>query len=330
MKISGYAATKPRSQLSQHDYEDTVGADDVAVEITHCGICHSDIHLIDGEMPMGDFPFIPGHEIAGRVTATGDNVTRLARGDRVGVGWQCNSCKTCEWCTKGEQHNCPEQQATCVGRNGGYADSIVVDKDFAFHLPSGLDSHDAAPMMCGGITVYTPLTEHARPGDHVAITGLGGLGHFGVLFADAMGLETTVISTSPDKEEDAHSLGADHFIHTDSLDDAQNTFDLTVNTAPADLDWDAHLAALRPKGTFAQVGATPGSIEFQPFGLFPQDKKIVGSHIGSPEQIRSMLRFAATNNVEAMTEPYDMADVNEALDHVRAGDATYRVVLQYD
>jgi uncharacterized zinc-type alcohol dehydrogenase-like protein len=327
MKFNGYAAHEAGEDLAEHKYNADLGDHDVAIKISHCGICHSDIHLVDGDMPMGDFPFIPGHEIVGEITQTGSQVTAKSPGDRVAVGWQCNSCKDCEWCLQGEQHNCPEQQATCVGRNGGFADGIIVNEDFAFHVPDDVQSQDAAPMMCGGITTYTPLSEHATPGDHVAIIGLGGLGHFAVRFADEMGLETTVISTSPEKQGSARNLGADHFVEADDLNDIQGRFDVTVNTAPADLDWDAHIAALRPNGTFVQVGATPGRIDFEPFNMFSMDRQIVGSHIGSPKQIQEMLRFAARNNIQAQTELYSFDDVNEALDAVRQGDVRHRAVL---
>lgn len=329
MQFNGYAAHGPQETLSTHEYDDTLDDNDVAVQITHCGICHSDLHLIDGEMPMGDFPFIPGHEIVGTITSTGSHVTALNEGDRVGVGWQCNSCKECEWCLDGEQHNCPEQQATCVGRNGGYADGIIVDKDFAIPVPENVSSESAAPMMCGGITVYTPLSKYAEPGDNVAIVGLGGLGHFGVLFSDNMGCNTTVISTSPGKEQQAKELGANTFIEAtqEQLSETKNEFDVIINTAPANLDWDAYLGALRPKGSFVQVGASPGSIDFEPFGLFPADKKIVGSHIGSPSRIQEMLNFAATNQIEAATQQYNLENVNQALDDVRNGEARFRAVL---
>lgn len=328
MKINGYAAHEPGADLTNYDYEAELGANEVALKITHCGICHSDIHLVDGEMPMGNFPFIPGHEIVGEITDVGDNVNAKEKGDRVAVGWQCNSCKDCQWCLQGEQHNCPEQQATCVGRNGGFADGIIVDEDFAFHVPDDLNSEDAAPMMCGGITTYTPLSEHASTGDHVAIVGLGGLGHFAVRFADEMGLETTVISTSPEKHGSAQDLGADHFVEADELSDVEGRFDVMVNTAPAQLPWDEHLASLRQNGVFVQVGAAPGSIEFQPFNLFPMDRKVVGSHIGSPEQIQEMLRFAARNQIQAKTDLYEFDEVNEALDNVRDGAVRHRAVLK--
>ena len=330
MEINGFAATRPESELTPHEYQDTLESGEVAIEITHCGICHSDIHLIDNEWGMSDYPFIPGHEIVGRVVEAG-NDSRLSEGDRVGVGWQCGSCHSCEHCEAGEQHNCAEQEATCVGRNGGYADTIVVDSGFAFKLPDSLDSATTAPMMCGGITVYTPLSKYTSSGDHVAVLGLGGLGHFAVKFAAAMGHEVTVLSTSPSKREAAKELGADRLVDTTkegALDELRGTFDCIINTAPASLDWEAYIATLAPNGVFAQVGAAPQPLEVSAFSLLAQDKQVVGSHIGSPDKIREMLRFAAQNDVEATIQAYNMKDVNEALDHVRRGDAQFRVVLQ--
>lgn len=329
MDISGYAVHKAQGELNEHTYTDEVGSTDVVIEITHCGICHSDLHLIDDEWGMSNFPFIPGHEIIGTVTQVGKEVTHLTKGQRVGVGWQCNSCHHCEWCMSGEHENCPKQQPTCIGRNGGFAHAIVVNSDFAIPIPQGMKSATTAPMLCGGITVYKPLREYANPSDHVAVVGIGGLGHFAVQFAAAMGCEVTAITTHPEQSDEIFALGAENVIdatHADALTNAENSFDVIINTAPASLDWQAYIQTLRPRGTFVQVGAGP-TMQVEPFGLLAADKQVVGSHIGSPAMIADMLTFADENGVKAVIEEFGVSEINAAVNHSKAGKAQYRVVL---
>lgn len=329
MELQGYAVGKPKGELSEHTYEDEVGPTDVKVKITHCGICHSDIHLIDDEWGMSEFPFIPGHEIIGEVEEVGEHVTHLQKGQRVGVGWQCNSCHHCEYCMKGKHENCPKQQPTCVGRNGGFAHGIIVDADFAIPVPEGMNSASTAPMLCGGITVYKPLREYASAADKVAVVGIGGLGHFAVQFANALGCEVTAITTHPEQEDELYQLGAETVIDAkdeEQLKDAQNSFDVIINTAPASLNWGAYIQTLRPEGVFVQVGAGP-TMNLEPFGLLAADRKVVGSHIGSPALIAEMLRFADEQGITAHIEEFGVSEINKAVEHSRQGKAQFRAVL---
>jgi uncharacterized zinc-type alcohol dehydrogenase-like protein len=229
----------------------------------------------------------------------------------------------------GEHENCSQQQPTCIGRNGGFAHNIVVDADFAVPVPEGMHSATTAPMLCGGITVYKPLREYARPGDHVAVVGIGGLGHFAVQFAAAMGCEVTAITTHPENEDELYELGAENVVNAkdaDQLKAVANSFDVIINTAPAPLDWGAYIQSLRPRGTFVQVGAGP-TMDIEPFGLLAADKKVVGSHIGSPAMIAEMLIFADQNGVEGVIEEFGISQINEAVNYSRDGKASYRVVL---
>ena len=214
--IHGLAAHAAGAQLLPYKYDaGELAENEVEIKISHCGICHSDVHLINNDWGMSKYPFIPGHEIVGTVTAVGGAVRDRQIGERVGVGWQADSCGVCEYCRQGDEHLCAQSQPTCVGRNGGYADAIRVNSRFAIPVPEQLESENVAPLLCAGITVYTPLRNHGvRPSSRVGVIGIGGLGHLGLQFARAFGAEVTAFSTSKDKEEEAQSLGAHHFVNT--------------------------------------------------------------------------------------------------------------------
>lgn len=320
MLVHGWAAHAAKAPLVPFDYEPApLTHNQVEVAISHCGICHSDVHVVDGDWGDG-FPVVPGHEIVGTVV-DGDGIPL---GTRVGVGWQCGSCGTCEWCQAGEERLCPANQATCVGNYGGFADRIRVDCRFAVPIPDGLDSAAAAPLLCGGITVYTPLRRYARKGSRVAVVGIGGLGHLGLRFAAAMGCEVTAISTRPDKEGEARGFGAHHFVIGNPPAAA---FDVILNTAHFAPNMETYLQALRPKGVFCQLGAAPKPLVVSSFGLIIGSKTVSGSAIGSPGEIAEMLRFAATHGVGAQVEVLPMERCNEALDRTRRNQARYRMVL---
>jgi uncharacterized zinc-type alcohol dehydrogenase-like protein len=326
--IKGYAAKHAGEELQQWEYDPgTLENHEVEIDITHCGICHSDIHLIDDDWGMSSYPFIPGHEVVGTVADVGENVHDMAPGDRVAVGWQADSCETCEWCMQADENLCAENQPTAIGRNGGFAEAIRVNSRFAFHVPDALDSERTAPLLCGGITVYTPLQD-IPSSKRVGVVGIGGLGHFALQFANAKGHEVTAFSTSPQKEKEAKELGADHFVMADDPDAvAAQELDFILSTVPVVLDYDAYLAALRPKGTFCNVGAVPNPMEINAQQLLVGDKQVIGSNTGGTNDIKNMLTFAARHDIGAVTERYEIGDVNKALQKVRKGNAKYRVVL---
>lgn len=305
--------------------------DQVEVKISHCGVCHSDVHLIDNDWGISKYPFIPGHEIVGTVTAVGTRVLDRTVGERVGIGWQADSCGICEWCRRGEEQLCALSQPTCVGRNGGYADYIRVNGKFAIPVPEVLESENVAPLLCAGITVYSPLRNHlVRPSSRVGVVGIGGLGHLGVQFARAFGAEVTAFSTSKDKEDEARALGAHHFVltrDTAALKKVAGSFDLILNTVNADLDWQAYLHALRPKGTFCFVGVPPSPVTLQVFPLVAGQRAVSGSPTGSPGDLAEMLDVAARHNVKAVTEKFSMDKANEAVARVKKNQVRYRAVL---
>ena len=334
MPIHGHAAYAARQPLKPLFYEPgDLGPYDVEVATEFCGICHSDIHLIDDDWALSRYPFIPGHEIVGPVTALGKEVAHLKVGQRVGIGWQAGSCLQCEWCLAGSENLCPRSVATCVGRHGGFAEKVRADGRFTFSLPDGLDAASAAPLMCGGITVYSPLRHFGvKPWFKVGIVGIGGLGHMALKFVHAFGCRVTAFSTSPDKEEASRSMGAHHFVRStdpDQMAAAANSQDFILVTPHTDLNWVEYIKALRPKGTLCVVGAPAASLlSVPPVLLLLHEKRICGSSIGGRSTIQEMLAFAAHHRIGATVEVVLMPQVNAALDKVRSNQARYRMVLK--
>lgn len=330
--IHGLAAHAAGAQLLPYKYSvDEIGPREVEVKISHCGICHSDLHLIDNDWGLSKYPFIPGHEIVGTVIAVGSEVTDRKAGERVAIGWQADSCGVCEWCRQGDEHLCPKAQPTCIGRNGGYADAIRVNSRFAIPVPEALESEGVAPLMCGGITVYAPLRNHlARPSSRVGVIGIGGLGHMGLQFARAFGCEVTAFSTSKDKEAEARELGATGFVNTRDTNEMKKvagSFDLLLSTVSADQDFQSFITALRPKGTLVVLGASPSNLSIAPFSLISGQKAVAGSPTGSPRDLYEMLDVAARHKIKAITERFAMKDVNQAISKVKKNQVRYRAVL---
>ncbi len=330
--IQGLAAHAAGAELLSFRYDPgDLGLQEVEIGITHCGICHSDLHLISNDWGISQYPFIPGHEIIGTITAAGSHVKSLKIGQRVGLGWQSNSCGECDWCSRGLENLCPTSEATCVHRNGGYATKVRASARFVFPIPDTLPSEQAAPLLCGGITVYSPLRDHGiNPSSRVGIVGIGGLGHIAIQFAHIFGAEVTAFSTSTGKEEEARALGALHFVHSresKSMKEVAGSLDFILNTANADQDWNVYIQALRPTGTLCFVGVPPSPVSLQAFPLVSGVRTVVGSNIGSPQRIREMLDVAARHGVKATTETFPMAKANEAIEKVKKNKVRYRAVL---
>lgn len=332
MNIDCYAVKQPKSQLEPYHYNSSIlGPHDIEVDITHCGICHSDIHLMDNDWGVTTYPAVPGHEIVGHIKAAGSAVRHLNVGDRVGIGWQRSSCMECEWCHKGEENLCYKQEATCVGHFGGYAEKIIADGRFAFKIPEKLASEHAAPLMCGGVTVFSPFIEHKiTPLTKVGIVGIGGLGHLALKFARAWGCEVTAFSSKKDKEAELKELGAHHFVlstDVDSLKRVKHSLDFLLMAGNVSMDWQNYLDILRPKGIFCCVGVTPQPLEISAFSLIESRKNVCGSNIGSRSAIVEMLRFTERHGIQPQIELFSMRDANQAIAKVREGKVRYRAVL---
>ncbi len=331
-QIQGLAAHAAGAELLPFKYDPgELGPQEVEIAISHCGVCHSDLHLIANDWGISQYPFIPGHEIVGKVTAVGAEVRSLEAGQRVGLGWQSNSCGICEWCTRGMENLCPAAEGTCVHRHGGYADHVRANARFVIPIPDALDSEFTAPLLCGGITVYNPLRTHGvNPSSRVGIVGIGGLGHMAIQFARVFGAEVTAFSTSAAKEEEARALGAHNFVNSresKALREAAGTQDFILCTANADQDWGVYVQALRPTGTLCFVGVPPSPVSVHAFPLISGLRSISGNPTGSPYRLKEMLDVAARHGVKAQTESFPMAQANAAIEKVKKNKVRYRAVL---
>ncbi len=333
MTIECYAAFAAREDLRKFSYAEPkrLGPMEVLIKISHCGICHSDIHLIDNDWQISQYPLVPWHEIIGTVEKTGSQVRSLKLGQRVGVGWQAGSCGRCAWCKRGDENLCAKDTATALGHYGGFAQKVIVDSRFAFLIPKALRSQNAAPLLCGGVTVYSPLRRLVKRGQKVGVIGIGGLGHLALQFARALGYEVTAFSHSPDKEREAKRFGAHRFIsstHASDWTKLNRYFDVILVTAYVKLDWPAYLRMLRPDGRIIVVGAVNEPLEIPSGAIISGQKGVIGSVIGSRRMIKDMLNFAARHHIKAEAEVFPLDQVNAALEKVRRNEARYRIVLE--
>jgi len=331
------AAGKPLAPMTIERREP--GAHDVAIEILFCGVCHSDIHQARDEWSGAIFPMVPGHEIVGRVTSVGAEVSKFAAGDLAGVGCLVDSCRTCRPCAEDLEQFCENLAASTYNGTemdrktptyGGYSTQIVVDERFALRIPAGLDPAGAAPLLCAGITTYSPLRQwNCRPGDRVGVVGLGGLGHMAVKLAASMGAHVTVLSTSRAKEADAHRLGASDFVVTRGaeLGALRGRLDLIVDTVSAPHDYDAYLGLLRPRGVMVLVGAPPGTAAIHPFSLIMGGRRLAGSLIGGIAETQELLDHCGTHGIVSDIEIIPIQKINEAYERVLASDVRYRFVI---
>ncbi|MCO6000232.1 NAD(P)-dependent alcohol dehydrogenase [Actinoallomurus rhizosphaericola] len=340
MRVHAYAAPAAAEPLAPTMIERRdVGPNDVLIEIKYAGICHSDIHTVRGEWGPQPYPLVPGHEIVGIVAEVGAEVTRHRVGDRVGVGCMVNSCGECANCRNGDEQYCLEGMVpTYAGTDrdgtvtqGGYSTHVAVDADFVLSVPEGIDFAAAAPLLCAGITTYSPLRRWgAGPGKNVAVVGLGGLGHMAVKIAHAMGAEVTVLSQSLKKQEDGLRLGADHYHATsdpDTFEQLAGRFDLIVNTVSAVIDVDAYLGLLAVDGTLVNVGAPPEPLSVNVFSLLNSRRSYAGSMIGGIAETQEMLNFCAEHHLGADIELIPADRINEAYQRVLASDVRYRFVI---
>jgi len=330
--VNAYAATAQAAPLEPFSYDlPDIGPDDVDVRVTHCGICHSDLSMLDNEWGMTRYPFVPGHEVAGLVEAVGERVPNLAPGDRVGVGWFTRSCLHCRQCLAGHHNLCRDPEQTIVGRHGGFADRIRAHWVWTMKLPHAIDPAGAGPLLCGGITVFNPiLLNDIRPTDRVGVIGIGGLGHMALAFLNKWGCEVTAFTSSEAKIEEATRLGAHRCVNSrddDAIQAEAGRHDMILSTANADMNWDRYLDALAPRGTLHIVGVPPGPVSLPAFPMIAGSKSVSGSPVGSPSTIAAMFDFCARHAIRPVTETFPMTRVNDALEHLRAGNARYRIVL---
>jgi len=341
MKSRGYAALSAGSTLSPFEFDRRdLGLNDVALDISYAGICHSDIHQVAEEWGPAIFPMVPGHEIAGIVTSVGSGVTKFAVGDKIGVGVFVDSCRSCTSCVKGLQQYCVEgMTGTYNGLErdgktvamGGYSNIFVINQDYAVKIPDNLPMEGVAPLLCAGITLYSPIKHwNVGPGMKVAVMGLGGLGHMGVKFAVAMGAEVTVLSHSPSKQADAIAMGAHHFISTknpENLTPLAKSFDLILNTVSAELEIGDFLNLLKLDGTLVVIGLPGKPYQVHVGSLLNGRRSIAGSMIGGIPEIQEMLNFCAEKSIVSDVEVINASYINEAYKRTIASDVKYRFVI---
>lgn len=340
LTVNAYAAPSSTEPLAKTTIERRdLGPRDVLIEVKYAGICHSDIHTVRGEWGPQRYPLVPGHEIAGVVAAVGDAVSRHAVGDRVGVGCMVNSCGHCANCAKGNEQHCLEGSVGTYGAvdrdgtitQGGYSTHVVVTEDFVLRIPDALELDVATPLLCAGITTYSPLSRWgAGPGKKVAVVGLGGLGHMAVKIAHAIGAEVTVLSQSLRKKDDGLRLGADHYYATadpETFTRLKGTFDVILNTVSAPIDLNAFLGLLAAEGAMVCVGAPAEALAINAFSLIGGSKTLAGSAIGGIRETQEMLDFCAEHGFGADIELIPAEKINEAYERVLASDVRYRFVI---
>ncbi|HEX5705714.1 MAG TPA: NAD(P)-dependent alcohol dehydrogenase [Pyrinomonadaceae bacterium] len=341
IKTNGYAAQDATTPLAPFSFERReVGPRDVHIDILFCGVCHSDIHQARNEWANSIYPMVPGHEIVGRVRAVGAEVTRFREGDTAGVGCFVDSCRECRECRRGEEQYCTRHLAATYNGTemdeqtptyGGYSTQIMVEEDYVLKIPEGLPLPNVAPLLCAGITTYSPLRRFkVSEGQRVGVVGLGGLGHMGVKLAASMGAEVTVFSTSPSKEKDARGLGAHNFVVTRNpqwFEPLASSFDFILDTVSAEHDINPYLSMLRAEGAMVLVGAPEKPLAVQAFSLIANGRTLAGSMIGGIRETQEMLDYCAEHRITSDVEVIPIQQINEAYERTVRGDVRYRFVI---
>jgi len=334
-EFKAYAASKPGGPLKPFSFDPgPLGPEEVEVTVTHCGLCFSDVSMLDNAFGMTTFPFVPGHEAVGPVTALGENARGLKVGQRVGVGWWAKSDLSCRQCLSGDHNLCPNVQGTIIGRHGAFADRVRIQWTWARPIPDGLDYAKAGPLLCGGVTVFNPFLIHKLPPTaRVGVIGIGGLGHMAVQFANKWGCEVHAFTNSDDKEPEARKLGA-HFVYNTKREGVfkklAGALDLIISTINMPLDIPGILESLAPRGHIHVLGLILKPLEVPAVGLILGQKSISGSPAASPTTIDRMLEFSARHSLAPIVENFPMSKINDAFERLRAGKAHYRIVLTND
>jgi uncharacterized zinc-type alcohol dehydrogenase-like protein len=334
-KIQALAASEPRAKLLPFSYEPgPLLPEQVEIDVRYCGICHSDLAMLNNEWGFTKYPFVPGHEAIGVISAVGEFAKGVKAGDVVGLGWNSGSCLHCRQCLTGNHNMCATLEQTIVGRYGAYGAKVRCHWIWATPIPAGVDLAKAGPMLCGGITVFNPFVQFGvMPTHRVGVIGIGGLGHMALQFANKWGCDVTAFTSTASKADEAMRLGAHRIIDThsaDGLKQAAGSFDLILSTATGDLDWNAYIAALAPKGRLHLLGVAPKPLGVSAFGLLQAQRSVSSSPSGAPATVNAMFDFAARHGIAPVVEEFPMSRANEAMAHLEAGKARYRIVLKND
>ncbi len=333
--VRALAVNKAGAKLEPFEFEARELEDhEVEISVSHCGLCHSDLSMINNDWGASQYPLVPGHEVVGKISKVGASVSSRRLGETVGLGWHSDFCSTCNSCETGDHNLCHSAQPTIIGRHGGFAEKIQASAAAVVALPSGMDPANAGPLFCGGITVFNPIVQFdVKPSDRVAVIGIGGLGHLAIQFLNAWGCEVTAFSSSKSKAQEAQSLGAHHVLNStniEGLNRARNTFDFILCTVNVNLDWKSYLNTLSPRGRLHFVGAITDPLAISAAQLMGKQLQISSSPVGSPTTIKQMLDFAVRHNIEPKVEVFPFHKANEAVEKLKAGDMRYRAVLRLD
>ncbi|WP_180078955.1 NAD(P)-dependent alcohol dehydrogenase [Acinetobacter sp. YH12251] len=334
--IHAYAAMNSGEALVPYQFDPgELQAHQVEVKVEYCGLCHSDISIIQNDWKSSVYPVVPGHEVIGTITQLGSEAKGLKIGQRVGIGWTAESCQHCDPCIDGRQVQCTgTKTATIVGHAGGFADKVRAGWQWVIPLPDDLDPTSAGPLLCGGITVFDPILQHQIQAiHHVAVIGIGGLGHMAIKLLKAWGCEITAFSSNLDKTDELKAMGADHVVNSRDLaaiKAQRGKFNLILSTVNVTLDWQAYLSTLAPNGSVHMLGLALEPMQIPAGMLISGAKSVTGSSTGSPAALRELLRFAARQNIAPQIEMYPMSQVNEAIERLHSGNVRYRIVLKAD
>lgn len=331
-KVNAFAAFQPGSALETFEYElGPIEPDQVDITVESCGICHADISMLENAWGMTQYPFVPGHEIIGTVSAVGGYVSHLEVGDVVGLGWHAGYCMACSQCLNGDHNLCINASCTIVGRHGGFADIVRAKAASVIKLPQSINPRSAGPLMCGGIAVFNPLLQYEiLPSSNIGVIGIGGLGHLALRFLRAWGCRVTAFTSNEAKHQDAICMGADDTLTSnDEKTFAANAgyFDLIISTVTAKLDWNQYITMLKPRGRLHFLGVVVEPLELNMVPMLFSQLSVSASPVGSPAAINTMMEFAGRHGIEPRTERFPMSQVNDAIEHLRAGNARYRIVL---
>lgn len=334
--IHAYAAKQAGEKLVPYQFDaGELAPQQVEIKVEYCGLCHSDVSVINNDWGVSQYPVVPGHEIIGQVVQLGSEAKGLKIGQRVGLGWMSASCQACDPCIGGQQVYCEgENKPTIIGHAGGFANKVRADWQWVIPLPDDLAPESAGPLLCGGITVFDPLLQHQiQATHHVGVIGIGGLGHIAIKLLKAWGCEITAFTSNLDKTDELKAMGADHIVNSrdsEALKAQTGKFDLILSTVNVKLDWSSYIATLAPHGQFHLLGIPLEPVAVPAVSLISGAKAVTGSSTGSPAALRQLLKFAARQNIAPQVEMFPMSQINEALEHLESGKVRYRIVLKAD
>ena len=332
--ITAYAALEAGSELAKFEYDPgELAQDEVEIDVLYCGICHSDLSVIDNAWQMTQYPVVPGHEVIGKIAKIGKKTEKLKIGEVVGLGWNSAFCNECINCFSGDNNLCKNiPHATIVGHHGGFANKVRAAINSVVKIPELIDLDSVAPLLCGGITVFNPLLQFdIKPTSKVAVIGIGGLGHMALQFLKEWGCEVTAFTSNNSKHDEILSLGAHYVLNstkTNEIKSVEGKFDYIISTVNVKLDWNMYLSTLASKGRLHFVGAVLEPLDINAFSLISQQRTVSGSPVGSPGSINKMLEFVKLHNIKPIVEIFPMDEVNNAISKLRKGDVRYRVVLK--